>query len=65
VEELVHPVGTRVRVTCDARNAKAGSEGVVIGYYRREPPEYAVAIGRVVVVVAPACLEALPNTATA
>lgn len=57
VDELVYPVGTRVRVMCDVGNAKAGSEGIVIGYYRRQEPEYALAIDGIVVTVAPASLE--------
>ena len=57
MDELVYPVGTRVRVTSDLGEARCGAEGFVIGYYRREAPAYAVKIGGTQVVVPPAYLE--------
>jgi hypothetical protein len=57
MEELPLPVGTRVRVTRAVDGAHAGAEGVVIGYYRRDPPAYAVAIAEHGLPVPPDCLE--------
>jgi hypothetical protein len=57
VGELVYPLGTRVRITADVGEAPAGSVGVVIGYFRREPPAYSVAVRGTPVTVPPALLE--------
>jgi hypothetical protein len=57
MDELVYPVGTRVRLTDDLGDARTGAEGVVIGYYRREPPAYAVKIEGRPVAIPPALLD--------
>jgi hypothetical protein len=42
MERLHYPVGTRVRLRWSLGALTAGSEGVVVGYYRADPPTYAV-----------------------
>jgi hypothetical protein len=61
VDDLAYPIGTRVRLKRDVGDAKSGAEGSVIGYYRRDPPAYAVAIDGNAVAVPPADLEAVVN----
>ena len=61
MDELVYRVGTRIRLTCDVGGAKAGSEGIVIGYYRKEPPAYCVTIDGRPTVVPPTQLEVLAD----
>ena len=57
MDELPLPVGTRIRITRAVDGAVAGAEGVVIGYYRRDPPAYAVAIAEHGLPVPPDCLQ--------
>ncbi|HEY7794070.1 MAG TPA: hypothetical protein VIA10_08710 [Gaiellaceae bacterium] len=57
MEDLAYPLGTRVRITADVGEAPAGSVGVVIGYFRREPPAYSVAVRGTPVTVPPTLVE--------
>ena len=50
-------VGERVRLVADGEAVPKGSEGVVIGYYAREPAECAVSFEGVVHVVPLEALE--------
>lgn len=44
MDPLCFPVGTRVRLVQAVGAFASGSEGVVTGYYRRDPPAYAISI---------------------
>ena len=59
MDELPLPVGTRVRITRSVGDTQSGVEGVVIGYYRRHPPAYAVAIAEQGLPIPPDCLESV------
>jgi hypothetical protein len=43
--ELPLPVGARVRLTVEYQGVARGAEGIVRGYYRSDPPRYAVDFG--------------------
>jgi hypothetical protein len=62
MDDLAFPLGARVRVTADVGEAPEGSVGVVIGFYRREPPAYAVAVRGTPVTIPPTRLQHLDET---
>ena len=45
MDNLDYAIGTRVRLVLEFCGLISGSEGVVIGFYRTDPPAYAVSIG--------------------
>jgi hypothetical protein len=59
MDPLAYGVGTHVRLRRSFGGIVSGSEGVVIGFYRREPPAYAVTIGGKSVEIPPDYLEAI------
>jgi hypothetical protein len=61
---LQYGVGTRVRLTRAYGGLVSGSEGHVIGYYRRDPPAYAVTIAGTAVEIPPEYLEAVDPDGT-
>ena len=61
MDRLGFAVGTRVRLRRRFGDAASGTEGVVIGYYRKDPPAYAVAIAGKSVELPPDYLEAVDD----
>jgi hypothetical protein len=59
MDRLGYGVGTHVRLRRSFGDIVSGSEGVVIGFYREDPPAYAVAIGETSVKIPPEYLEAI------
>lgn len=45
MDPFVYPVGTQVRLDRSFDGCASGAVGTVVGFYRTEPPTYAVTIG--------------------
>jgi hypothetical protein len=58
VTELFFQVGERVRLINEFQGVPKGTEGVIYGFYRNDPPRYAVVFGRSARQVPPEHLEA-------
>lgn len=58
---LGYAVGTRVRLKRRFGDTASGTEGVVIGYYRKDSPAYAVAIAGKSVKLPPDYLEVVDD----
>ena len=59
MDRLAYGVGTHVRLKSSFGGIVSGSEGVVIGFYRKDPPAYAVRIAGISVEIPPKYLEAI------
>ena len=55
--EFTFGIGDRVRLTEHFQGIPKGTEGVVFGFYRDEPPRYAVGFDGPARQVPPECLE--------
>ena len=59
-----YPIGTHVRLVRSFNGLASGSEGVVIGYYRTDPPAYAVTFGSKPIPIPPEHLVAVEAEGT-
>lgn len=63
VEGLDYPVGTRVRLEQSYDGCPSGAVGTVVGFYRTDPPAYAVRIDEKSVRIPPEHVVAVDETA--
>jgi hypothetical protein len=62
VEPLEYPVGARVRLAQSFDGCACGAVGTVVGFYRTDPPSYAVRFEEISVRVSPEYLVAVDES---
>lgn len=56
MKDLDYPVGARVKLERSYDGCASGSVGVVVGFYRTDPPAYSVRIAERWLRIPPECL---------